>query len=77
VGVVLVVEDNPTNAVLAEAVLTRAGHQVLMAADGATALDIARRRLPDLVLLDVSLAGCRGMGSSPKTGTPPLSGTVR
>jgi CheY-like chemotaxis protein len=73
-GVVLVVEDNPTNAVLAEAVLGRAGHRVLMSADGPTALDIARRRVPDLVLLDVSLAGsmsgldvCRALRADPAT----------
>ena len=74
VGVVLVVEDEPLNATLAETVLRRAGHQVLMAADGPTALDIARRRVPDLILLDVSLTGsmngldvCRRLRSDPTT----------
>jgi DNA-binding response OmpR family regulator len=60
--------------VLAEAVLGRAGHRVLMCADGPTALDIARRRVPDVVLLDVSLAGsmaglevCRALRADPAT----------
>ena len=78
-GLVLVVEDDPTNAVLAGAVLSRAGHHVLMAVDGTTALDIAQRRLPDLVLLDVSLAGdmsgldvCRALRADPATATVPV-----
>jgi DNA-binding response OmpR family regulator len=73
-GVVLVVEDDPANAVLVETVLTRAGHRVLMASEGPSALDIARRWVPDLVLLDVSLAGsmsgfevCRTLRADPVT----------
>lgn len=71
---VLVVEDDPANAVLVETVLTRAGHRVLMTSEGASALDIARRWIPDLVLLDVSLAGsitgfevCRALRADPAT----------
>ncbi len=73
-GFVLVVEDDPANATLAEAVLSRAGHRVLHAADGVAALEIARRRSPDLILLDVSLPGalsgldvCRALRADPAT----------
>jgi CheY-like chemotaxis protein len=75
-GVVLVVEDDPLNASLAQAVLSRDGHRVLMAADGPTALDMACRWQPDLVLLDVSLLGpmtgldvCRALRADPATAT--------
>jgi DNA-binding response OmpR family regulator len=73
-AVILVVEDDPANAVLVQAVLNRDGHQVLLAADGVSALDVARRRLPDVVLLDVSLTGdltgfdvCRALRAEPST----------
>jgi len=55
-------------------VLSRDGHRVLMASEGATALDMARRWLPDAVLLDVSLLGpmtgldvCRALRADPAT----------
>ena len=86
VGLVLVVEDDPINASLVHAILARDGHRVLLAADGVTALDTARRRLPDVVLLDVSLPGeltgldvCRQLRADPATaaiGVLMLSGWV-
>ncbi len=50
------VEDDPANALLITAMLDRAGHQVITAVDGASAMNSARSH-PDLVLLDVSLPG--------------------
>ena len=49
---VLVVDDDPTNRRLLEALLTRAGHTVEVAAGGAEALRLASEEPPDLVLLD-------------------------
>ncbi len=76
---VLVVEDDPINAVLTETVLRRDGHRVLMTGEGAAALDIVARRLPDLVLLDLSLAGsmtgldvCRAIRANPATARIPV-----
>ena len=73
-ALILVVEDDPANAVLVQTLLNRDGHQVLLAADGEAALDIARRRRPEVVLLDVSLAGdltgfdvCRALRAEPGT----------
>jgi CheY-like chemotaxis protein len=54
---VLVVEDGPANAAMIMAMLSRAGHQVLTAADGPGALESAWSWHPDVILLDVSLAG--------------------
>lgn len=53
---VLVVEDEPESAELIEMILRRQGCDVLLASDGATALEIARELpRPDLVLLDLEL----------------------
>ena len=58
---VLIVEDNPANAMLARAVLKRAGYQV----DEARSADEARRQiqaaLPDLILMDIQLPGQDGL----------------
>lgn len=54
--VVLVVEDEPESAELIEMILRREGCDVLIARDGAAALEIARELpQPDLVLLDLEL----------------------
>jgi DNA-binding response OmpR family regulator len=52
---VLVVDDEPQIAAIARDYLERAGFSVSVAADGATGLDIARQKHPDLVVLDLGL----------------------
>ncbi len=53
---VLVAEDDPEAAALIEDILCREGCEVLLASDGAQALEIARELpRPDLVLLDLEL----------------------
>jgi two-component system, OmpR family, response regulator ResD len=58
---VLVVEDDATISEVVAGYLTRAGHSVHRAADGVTALQMARRLPPDLVVLDVMLPGLGGL----------------
>ena len=56
---VLVVDDNPVNREIIEEILA-SDFKVLMAADGADAIRIAERYLPQVVLLDVMLPGLDG-----------------
>src|SRR5205814_3240086 len=58
---VLVVDDEPNLARLLRTYLEREGFAVVTAADGPTALDLARTRSPDLVILDVMLPGLDGV----------------
>jgi DNA-binding response OmpR family regulator len=53
--VILVVDDEPKVARLARDYLERNGFRVLIAADGQSALAMARREKPDLVILDLML----------------------
>ena len=57
---VLCVEDNPSNLRLVERVLSRAGVEVLGAPQGRLGLELARRHVPDLVLLDLDLPDVSG-----------------
>jgi two-component system cell cycle response regulator DivK len=57
---VLLVEDNTDNFELVRFLLERAGYQVLEAHNGQMGMDIARRELPDLILMDLSLPGVDG-----------------
>jgi DNA-binding response OmpR family regulator len=57
---VLIVEDEPTLLETLEYNLSRQGYAICTAADGPTALDVARREQPDLIVLDVMLPGMDG-----------------
>ncbi|MEO7070618.1 MAG: response regulator transcription factor [Nostocoides sp.] len=57
----LVVDDDHTVGDIVEAYLKRAGFEVHRAADGATALHLADRVAPDVVVLDLMLPGVDGL----------------
>lgn len=61
VATVLVVDDDPTVLDVVERYLSRAGHTVLVAADGRQALEVVAARSPDLVVLDLMLPGLDGL----------------
>jgi DNA-binding response OmpR family regulator len=52
---ILVADDDPKHAQLIRLYLEREGHQVLTVGDGKVALEVARARRPDLVVLDVMM----------------------
>ncbi len=57
---VLVVDDNVDAADSLAGLLRIMGHQVWLALDGHTAIDLARRTAPELMLLDLSMPGMSG-----------------
>ena len=57
---IVIIEDRPDNARLAEKLLTRAGHQISIAEDGETGLQVVLEQLPDLVLIDLGLPDIDG-----------------
>ncbi|MGA7104117.1 MAG: ATP-binding protein [Candidatus Deferrimicrobiaceae bacterium] len=52
---ILVAEDNPTNQMVVQKLLERAGHEVKVVADGQTALEELRKDAFDLALLDLNM----------------------
>ncbi|MFF5076296.1 response regulator transcription factor [Actinoplanes sp. NPDC000266] len=52
---ILVADDDPKHAQLIRLYLEREGHQVITVGDGRSALDVARARKPDLLVLDVMM----------------------
>ena len=75
---VLVVDDNEQNLELILAYLEDVDCQTISATSGIEALDIVRKKLPDLVLLDVmmpKISGfevCRRMKNDPQTADIPI-----
>ena len=58
---VLVVDDEQSLAKVVASYLQRDGHEVACVFDGPSALDAARRRPPDVVVLDLGLPGLDGI----------------
>jgi CheY-like chemotaxis protein len=52
---ILLVEDNDLNRDMLARRLSRAGHQILMACDGASGIEMTGSERPDLVLMDLDL----------------------
>lgn len=60
-GRVLIVDDVATNRIVLKVKLAAACYETLQAADGETALRLAREGLPDVILLDVVLPDMHGL----------------
>lgn len=77
-GRILVVDDLATNRLILQAKLSSAYFDVLVAENGAQALEITMRELPDMILLDVMMPGmdgyevCQTLKSQPETAHIPV-----
>jgi twitching motility two-component system response regulator PilH len=57
---ILVVDDSATIRAVLGKMLSQDGYQVMKAADGETAVDMAQAEVPDLIFLDIVLPGMSG-----------------
>lgn len=57
---ILYIEDDPASVALVSRLLGSQGHQVVTAADGLSAIESAKREKPDLILVDIGIAGLDG-----------------
>jgi signal transduction histidine kinase/ActR/RegA family two-component response regulator len=81
---ILVVEDHPVNRTIVEALLVSMGHRVMLAEDGAVAVEIAARHRFDAVLMDVNMPVMDGLtatrtiraGGGPNAATPIIALTA-
>jgi len=75
---VLMVDDNPTNLQVLQATLEGRGYRLLAARDGASALTVAAKAEPDLILLDIMMPEmdgyevCRRLKADPVTFEIPI-----
>ena len=63
---ILIVEDNPMNRTLIQAVLKPEGYEFVVAEDGQAGVDLAVREKPDLILMDVMLPIMNGYNATRK-----------
>lgn len=57
---VLIVDDSPTETFKITEILKKGGHEVLTASGGEEGIAVAKKELPDLVLMDVVMPGING-----------------
>ena len=57
---ILLIEDSPTDVAVLSQLLQRNGHQVLTSGSAEDGIEVCKRELPDLVLMDVVLPGMNG-----------------
>ncbi|PCI69461.1 MAG: two-component system response regulator [Gammaproteobacteria bacterium] len=57
---ILIVDDSPTETHILTKMLDKNGYQVVTAESGETGVEVAKKELPDLVLMDVVMPGLNG-----------------
>ena len=75
---VLIVDDSPSQLVGMKRTVEKLGHQVITAEDGAAGVEVAKREMPDLILMDVVMPNLNGfqatrtIAKDPKTSHIPI-----
>lgn len=57
---VLIVDDSPTEMYKMTDILSRNGHQIISAESGEAGVEVAKKELPDAVLMDIVMPGMNG-----------------
>ncbi len=75
---ILIVDDDESILFILRAVIEREGHQVFSVSEGISALRSARRKVPDLIILDLEMPGmngceiCQQLKADPATASIPI-----
>ena len=57
---VMIVDDSPTEVHVLQTMLTKNGHEVVVATSGEEGVEMAKAEMPDLILMDVVMPGMNG-----------------
>jgi len=73
---ILLVEDNEMNRDMLSRRLARRGHEVLVAVDGGEGVALASAKLPDLILMDMSLPVIDGWEATRRIKSDPATSKI-
>jgi CheY-like chemotaxis protein len=73
---ILLVEDNEMNRDMLSRRLARKGHEVFIAVDGAEGVSMAMAKVPDLILMDMSLPVLDGWQATQQIKAAPETSTI-
>ena len=57
---ILIIDDSPSQLMGIRRIVEKLGHEALTAEDGAAGVELAKRELPDLILMDVVMPNLNG-----------------
>ena len=57
---ILIVDDSPSRLLGIQRIVEKLGHESITAEDGAAGVEVAKRELPDMVLMDVVMPNLNG-----------------
>jgi twitching motility two-component system response regulator PilH len=73
---ILIIDDSPTDTRVFATVLEKNGHQVLSAGSAEDGIEVCKRELPDLVLMDVILPGMNGFQATRSLSKDPTTSAI-
>ncbi len=73
---ILLIEDNEANQLLARSVLEREGYRVDVAGTPGEALERLKARIPDLILMDIQLPGQDGLSLTRQLKASPATAAI-
>ena len=75
---ILIVDDSPSQLIGLKRIVEKMGHQTITAEDGSAGVEVAKREIPDLILMDVVMPNLNGfqatrtISKEPKTAHIPV-----
>ncbi|MGN6313674.1 MAG: response regulator [Rhodanobacteraceae bacterium] len=73
---ILIVDDSPSQLLGLKRLVEKMGHETLTAEDGAAGVEVAKRELPDLVLMDVVMPNLNGFQATRSISKDPATAHI-
>ena len=70
---ILIVDDSPSQVAGMRRIVEKLGHEVIVAEDGASGVEVAKRERPDLILMDVVMPNLNGFQATRTVSRDPLT----
>ena len=73
---ILIVDDSPSQLMGIRRIVEKLGHEALTAEDGAAGVEIAKKELPDLILMDVVMPNLNGFQATRSISREPTTSHI-
>jgi twitching motility two-component system response regulator PilH len=73
---VLIVDDSPSQLMGMKRIIEKLGHEILTAEDGALGVEVAKREMPDLILMDVVMPNLNGFQATRSISKEPTTSHI-
>lgn len=73
---VLIVDDSPSQLMGMRRIVEKLGHEIVTAEDGAQGVEVAKREIPDLILMDVVMPNLNGFQATRSISKEPATAHI-